>query len=107
MPLALNLTGSGEPERLSAAGITGNYFQALGAKPLLGRTFVLENEKPGNDQVVMLSYALWQKRFGGDPAIVGKTIALDGKAREVIGVMPQHFNFPRAAGAVDSNQFRY
>ena len=98
MPLALNLTGSGEPERLSAAGITGNYFQALGAKPLLGRTFVLENEKPGNDQVVMLSYALWQKRFGGDPAIVGKTIALDGKAREVIGVMPQHFNFPRAAG---------
>jgi putative ABC transport system permease protein len=98
MLLALNLTGSGEPERLSAAGITGNYFQALGAKPLLGRTFVLENEKPGNDQVVMLSYALWQKRFGGDPAIVGKTIALDGKAREVIGVMPQHFNFPRAAG---------
>ncbi|MCM3901003.1 MAG: ABC transporter permease, partial [Pyrinomonadaceae bacterium] len=98
MPLALNLTGSGEPERLSASGITGNYFQALGAKPLLGRTFVLENEKPGNDQVVVLSYALWQKRFGGDPAIVGKTIALDGKAREVIGVMPQHFNFPRAAG---------
>jgi putative ABC transport system permease protein len=98
MPLALNLTGSGEPERLSAAGITGNYFQALGAKPLLGRTFVLDNEKPGNDQVVMLSYALWQKSFGGDPAIVGKTIALDGKAREVIGVMPQHFNFPRAAG---------
>ena len=98
MPLPLNLTGSGEPERLSAAGITGNYFQALGAKPLLGRTFVLENEKPGNDQVVVLSYALWQKRFGGDPAIVGKTIALDGKAREVIGVMPQHFNFPSAAG---------
>src|SRR5687768_4673317 len=98
MPLALNLTGSGEPERLSAAGITGNYFQALGAKPILGRTFVLENEKPGNDQVVMLSYALWQKRFGGDPAIVGKTITLDGTTREVIGVMPQHFNFPRAAG---------
>ena len=98
MPLAVNLTGSGEPERLSGAGITGNYFQALGAKPLLGRTFGLENEKPGNDQVVVLSYALWQKRFGGDPGIVGKTIALDGKAREVIGVMPQHFNFPRAAG---------
>jgi putative ABC transport system permease protein len=98
MPLALNLTGSGEPERLSAAGITGNYFQALGAKPLLGRTFVLENEKPGNDQVVVLSYALWQKRFGGDPTIVGKTITLDGTTREVIGVMPQHFNFPRAAG---------
>lgn len=98
LPLALNLTGSGEPERLSASGITGNYFQALGAKPLLGRTFVLENEQPGNDMVVVLSYALWQKRFGGDPEIVGKTITLDGKAREIIGVMPQHFSFPQAAG---------
>ena len=56
------------------------------------------NEKPGNDQVVVLSYALWQKRFGGDPEIVGKTITLHGKAREVIGVMPQHFSFPHAAG---------
>ncbi len=98
IPLALNLTGSGEPERLSASTITGNYFQALGAKPLLGRTFVLENEQPGNDMVVVLSYALWQKRFGGDPEIVGKTITLDGTAREVIGVMPQHFSFPHAAG---------
>ena len=97
-PLALNLTGSGEPERLSAAGVTGNYFQALGAKPALGRTFLLENEKPGSDEVVILSYGLWQKRFGGDPGIVGKTVTLDGKAREVIGVMPQNFSFPLAAG---------
>jgi putative ABC transport system permease protein len=97
-PVSLNLTGSGEPERLSALAITGNYFQALGARPALGRTFVLENEQPGNDLVVILSYAVWQKRFGGEPAIVGKTIMLDGQAREVIGVMPQHFSFPRAAG---------
>ncbi len=98
IPLALNLTGSGEPERLSAAAVTGNYFQALGAKPALGRTFLLVNETPGSDEVAILSYGLWQKRFGGDPGIIGKTVTLDGKAREVIGVMPQNFSFPLTAG---------
>ncbi len=97
IPLALNLTGSGEPERLSAAAVTGNYFQALGAKPALGRIFLLENERPGGDQVAVLSYGLWQKRFGGEHGIIGKTVTLDGTAREVIGVMPQHFSFPLAA----------
>ena len=97
VPLALNLTGSGEPERLTAAGVTGNYFQALGVKPALGRTFRLENESPGRDQVAVLSYGLWQKRFGGDPAIVNKTVTLDGKACEILGVMPKDFNFPQAA----------
>jgi putative ABC transport system permease protein len=96
-PQSLNLTGSGEPERLTAAGVTGNYFQALGVKPSLGRTFLLENEKPGLDQVAILSYGLWQKRFGGDPAIVNKTITLDGKTCDVIGVMPKDFNFPQGA----------
>ena len=97
VPLALNLTGSGEPERLSAAGVTGNYFQAMGVKPALGRTFLLENESPGRDQVAVLSYALWQKRFGGDPAILNKTVTLNGKTCEVLGVMPKDFSFPQAA----------
>src|ERR1700730_6865399 len=97
VPLALNLTGNGEPERLTVAGVTGNYFQALGVKPALGRTFMLENESPGRDQVAVLSYGLWQKRFGGDPAIVNKTVTLDGKACEILGVMPKDFNFPQAA----------
>jgi len=96
-PLALNLTGSGEPERLNASGITGNYFQALRATPFLGRGFTMENEKSGQDQVVVLSYALWQERFGGDQSVLNKTIALDGKAYEVIGVMPRTFNFPQNA----------
>ena len=96
-PLPLNLTGSGEPERLTGAAVTGNYFKALGTPPALGRTFVLENEKPGNDQVAVLSYGLWQKRFAGDPNIVNKTVVLDGKNFAIIGVMPQGFNFPRAA----------
>src|ERR1700674_2027040 len=79
VPLSLNLTGNGEPERLTAAAVTGNYFQALGAKAASGRTFLLENEKPGSDQVAVLSYGLWQKRFGGDPGILNKTVTLDGK----------------------------
>lgn len=96
VPVHLNLTGSGEPERLNAAGVTGNYFQALGTKPALGRTFLLENEKTGSDQVTVLSYALWQKRFAGDPNIVNKTVTLDGKTCPVLGVMPQNFNFPQS-----------
>jgi putative ABC transport system permease protein len=95
-PLPVNLTGIGEPERLTGAAVTGNYFQALGAKAALGRTFQLENEKPGHDQVAVLSYALWQKRFGGDPAILSKTVMLDGKKFEVVGVMPKDFSFPQA-----------
>src|SRR6185503_21199257 len=77
-PASINLTGSGEPEQLKAGAVTGNYFQALGGQPVLGRTFQLENEKPGNDQVAVLSYALWQKRFSGDAGILNKTITLDG-----------------------------
>lgn len=97
VPVPLNLTGSGEPERLTAAGVTGNYFQALGVQPAFGRTFLLENEKPGSDQVTVLSYGLWQKRFGGDPAIINKTVILDGRTCAVIGVMPKDFNFPSSA----------
>ncbi len=80
MPLAFEPDRHGEPERLKRPAVTGNYFQALGVKPALGRTFLLENEKPGNDQVAVLSYGLWQKRFGGDPSIVNKTMTLDGKS---------------------------
>jgi putative ABC transport system permease protein len=97
IPIPINLTGSGEPERLTSAGVTGDYFDALGVKPALGRTFVLDNEKPGNDQVAVLSYGLWQRRFGGDPAIVNKTVVLDGKSCLILGVMPKDFNFPQTA----------
>ena len=96
-PLAVNLTGTGEPERLSASGVTGNYFQALRVQPALGRGFTLENERPGQEQVAVLSYALWQSRFGGDASIVNKNIVLDGKSFQVIGVMPQNFTFPHTA----------
>lgn len=91
------LTGSGEPERLNASVVTGNYFQALGVTPLLGRGFSLDNEQSGNDQVTVLSHELWQRRFGGDPGIVNKRIILDSKSFEVIGIMPKDLTFPQNA----------
>jgi putative ABC transport system permease protein len=97
LPVPVTLTGSGEPERLTASGVTGNYFDAFGIAPVLGRGFSLENEKPGQDQVTVLSHALWQKRFGGDPAIINRTIVLDGKACEVIGVMAANVSLPQTA----------
>src|SRR5262249_54706823 len=83
-----NLTGSGDPEELTMQVVTAGFFQILGAPPLLGRTF---SEAEANDPeapVVVLSHALWQRRFGGDPGIVGRTILLNGAAQTVIGVMP-------------------
>jgi putative ABC transport system permease protein len=97
LPGSGNLTGSGEPERLTVSLVTGNYFDAFGVRPALGRGFSLQNEKPGQDQVIVLSHAFWQKRFGGDPSIVNKTIVLDGKACEVIGVMPADVVLPQPA----------
>lgn len=96
VPLPVNLTGSGEPERLTGAAVTGDYFQALGVQPALGRTFQLENEATGSDQVAVLSYGVWQKRFGGDPGIVNRSITLDGKTFVVLGVMPRDFSFPQS-----------
>ncbi len=95
--LPMNLTGTGEPERLMPSAVTGNYFDVFGVRPALGRGFSLENEKTGQDQVTVLSHALWQTRFGGDPNILSKTINLDGKAYEVIGVMAADVVLPQAA----------
>jgi len=97
IPISANLTGSGEPERLMASAVTGNYFAAFGVTPALGRGFSLENEKTGQDQVTILSDAFWQKHFGGDPEIVNKTIILDSKPYQVIGVMPAGLSLPQSA----------
>ncbi len=97
MTLPATLTGGGEPERLQASVVSGNYFQTFGVAPVLGRGFTIENENPGRDQVTVLSYALWQTRFGGDPSIVNKTIVLNGKACEVIGVMGEDVSLPQTA----------
>src|SRR5262245_43142488 len=97
LPTFTNLTGSGEPERLEARLVTGNFFQAFGVNAELGRVFLHENDKSGNDRVVVLIHGLWLRRFDGDPSIVGKTLMFEGRKYEVIGVMPPSFNFPQGA----------
>jgi putative ABC transport system permease protein len=88
------LTGFGEPQGLKALGVSGNLFRVLGAAPLLGRTFLDEEQWEGRSRVAILSYGLWQSAFGGDPAIVGRRITLSGRDYDVVGVMPRTFFFP-------------
>ena len=90
----LFLTGFGEPQSLKALGVSGNLFEVLGAAPLLGRAFVEAEQWEGRARVAILSYGLWQSAFGGDPAIVGRTITLSGRGYDVVGVMPRAFFFP-------------
>ncbi len=89
--LRLNLTGSGEPEQIPVQAVTPNLFSLLGVNANIGRTFISEEGQPGKDNVVLLSYGLWQRKFGGDPNIPGKTITLDGKTQTIVGVMPRGF----------------
>jgi putative ABC transport system permease protein len=91
------LTGNGEPEVISSALVTFNYFNVLGREPLLGRTFTAQEDTPGNNHVALLSYALWQRRFGGNPNIVGQSINLDNSPVTVVGIMPADFGFPDPA----------
>jgi putative ABC transport system permease protein len=97
MPLPVNVTGNGDPERLNAAGVTGNFFDTFKIAPALGRGFTLDNEKTGQDQVTILSHNFWQRRFGGDPAIINRTIVLNGKATQIIGVMGPDVSLPQVA----------
>ena len=94
IPISFNLTGSGEPERLSGAVVTTNYFAALGVTPMLGRSFVADEEQPGRDRVVVLSHSLWQRRFGADPQVIDRAITLDDQSFTVVGVMPPKMRFP-------------
>jgi putative ABC transport system permease protein len=86
-------TEGGDPERLIGAVVSSDYFSVLGVKPVLGRVFTREEDKPGAPPVILLSHSLWQRRFGGDPGILGREVNLGGKAT-VIGIMPAGFEFP-------------
>jgi putative ABC transport system permease protein len=96
-PWSVNLTGSGSPERLQGVRATSNFLSTLGDAPSLGRDFLAEEDQPGNNRVVVLTHGLWQRRFGGDPAIVGSTIELNKERYTVVGVtpagMPRSFTF--------------
>lgn len=85
------LTGGGEPERLLGLRVSANYFDFLGVSAALGRTFLAGEDKPGRDQVVILSHRLWQRRFGSDPKVVGKVVRVNGVAHTVVGVMSNRY----------------
>ena len=86
------LTGAGgEPQRLQGTRASGLMFRTLGVSPLHGRTFTPDEDEPGKERVVVLSYGFWQRQFGGDPSIVGKQIILNGEQHDVIGGMPASF----------------
>jgi len=91
-----NITGKGDPEKASGALVTANYFHTLGVMPMIGRPFLPQEEQPGDDREVILSYGLWQRRFGSDPDILGKTVQLDGTSYDIVGVMGRDFGFPMA-----------
>jgi predicted permease len=94
VPDTATLTGDGEPERLAAVAVVGDLFDALAVRPLFGRTLRAEDATDARRPVV-LGHALWTRRFAGDPAVIGRTILLDDRPHEVVGVMPSGFAFPR------------
>jgi putative ABC transport system permease protein len=93
------LTGRGAPERIQGARGSADFFKALGVEPIVGRAFQPGEDSPGAANVVLLSYGLWQKRFGGDSALVGQSLTLNGSPYTVIGVLPPNFQFARLGGA--------
>jgi len=88
-----NLTGGGDPEEIIVQAVSANFFDVLGVKPALGGGFTPENAQKGHDDVVIVSFGLWQRRFAADPNLVGKSIVLNGKPQTVVGVAPANFQW--------------
>jgi putative ABC transport system permease protein len=103
--VAHNLTGAGTPERLLGESVTAEYFAVLGARPAMGRTFRDVEHQPGGPPVVILSDGLWRQRFGADPGALGRTIVLDQRPYEVVGVMPGDFRAPTAFRSTSGGRF--
>src|SRR4029453_8428125 len=87
------VTGRGEPEMVRRLFVTSDVLPILGIDPLLGRYFSESDDSPGSPNTVVLSYGYWQRGFGGNPAVVGQSLSMDGRPWTVIGVMPQRFRF--------------
>ncbi|HRI16568.1 MAG TPA: ABC transporter permease [Verrucomicrobiota bacterium] len=90
-----NLTGTGRPERVVGLQVSASFFPTLGVSPLRGRVFTPDEDKVGADRVAVLSEGLWRRRFGADPAMLNRTVSLDGEAYTVVGIMPAGFQFPQ------------
>jgi putative ABC transport system permease protein len=94
---SLTLTGEGGAERISGARVSADFFPVLGIKPVLGRIFSAQEDQPGREDTVLIGYGLWQRRFGGDPKILGRALTLNGTSHTVIGVMPRGLRHPYEA----------
>src|SRR4029077_21217399 len=90
---SFNLTGAGEPERLDGRRVSANLFDVLGVRPIIGRTFVPQEDQPGT-KVVLLNESLWKRRFGGDPGVIGRALILNSEAYTVVGVLPSSVRLP-------------
>jgi putative ABC transport system permease protein len=97
-PQGLTLTGYGDPQQISGGQASANLFDVLGIRPVLGRTFLPQEDNTGNDHVVVLTYPFWRERFHGDSTIVGRSITLDGMPFQVVGVLPSSFRYPKNFG---------
>src|SRR5438552_12488675 len=92
----LTLQGEEFPQSVPGVWVTPEFFGLLDVRPLLGRTFTADEGQPGKDDVLVISHRLWQRQFGGDPAIIGRAVRFLQRPMTVVGVMPPHFSFPRA-----------
>ncbi|WP_224247771.1 ABC transporter permease [Hyalangium gracile] len=97
MNSGFNLTGDGLPERIMGTRVTRSFFEVIGVRPALGRTFHPEEDVPGGPHVVVLGHSLWQQRFGGSPDIIGRSLSLNGDTFTIVGVAPPGFGFPDSA----------
>lgn len=101
--VGFELSGQGEPEQISAARLNASVFEALGVSPLLGRTFT-KQEEDDRQQIAVISYQMWRKRFSGDTDVLGKKILLNRKSYAIIGVMPRRFEFPMVPGQLNRSE---
>src|SRR5881394_2529473 len=99
------LTHDGEPEQLQGVRVSANFFEALGARALVGSTFTSDQDQDGSAPVAIISYRLWQREFGGDAKVVGKSLTLNGRTAQVVGAMPRDFEFPGSANMIPGLQF--
>lgn len=99
--LLFTITGSGDAEQVHGSQVSGNFFRMLGVGPVIGRDFSSEDEKPGREQVAILTYALWQRHYGGDSSVIGKSILLDEKPYTIIGILPRSFSLYGVAPELD------
>jgi putative ABC transport system permease protein len=99
-PFAVHYTGGDEPESIDAALVTEDFFTLLGVEPLLGRNFRREDHQGGAARVMLVSYATWQQRFGGDPGLVGRSLPFGPDSYEIVGILPADFRSPAYSGSV-------